>query len=312
MSIQRRDGFETRSRQSIFLREGEEKMRKIHAVLVFCGVLGFLWGGVLAPPASAILGDIDGDGNAWTSQDLTYLIAYLFDDGPAPPNPIDADVDGFPGINIGDVLQLADHFVSGSCWPIPYAGVGVRGKSQIRFVSDVISSMESGASDTVQLRIVENGGPGVVAMVIPLSYASRPDQVEVVLDSVSFEGSIIPSDWSQNFYIDNEQRTVLFVLSGEGSEMSPGTTGPVATLYFTKVLDGEPLTMSPTEIPPSHSFTLISSPCAQGVPDYERILSPKLSLSLNGDLNCDGEINLADVVYAMNYLYKGGPPPCGL
>jgi len=26
--------------------------------------------------------------------------------------------------------------------------------------------------------------------------------------------------------------------------------------------------------------------------------------------NCDGEINVADVVYLINYLFKGGPPPC--
>ncbi|MGB7060963.1 MAG: C25 family cysteine peptidase [Candidatus Zixiibacteriota bacterium] len=32
---------------------------------------------------------------------------------------------------------------------------------------------------------------------------------------------------------------------------------------------------------------------------------------LAGDANCDGEVNLADVVYLVNYLYRGGdPPPC--
>jgi hypothetical protein len=32
---------------------------------------------------------------------------------------------------------------------------------------------------------------------------------------------------------------------------------------------------------------------------------------LAGDANCDGEVNLADVVYLINYLYRGGdPPPC--
>jgi len=29
-----------------------------------------------------------------------------------------------------------------------------------------------------------------------------------------------------------------------------------------------------------------------------------------GDVNCDGEINSADVVYLIDYLFKGGPPPC--
>lgn len=30
----------------------------------------------------------------------------------------------------------------------------------------------------------------------------------------------------------------------------------------------------------------------------------------NGDVNCDGKIDLFDVVYLANYLFKGGPPPC--
>jgi hypothetical protein len=29
-----------------------------------------------------------------------------------------------------------------------------------------------------------------------------------------------------------------------------------------------------------------------------------------GDANCDGIVDVGDVVYLVNYLYKGGPPPC--
>ncbi len=28
-----------------------------------------------------------------------------------------------------------------------------------------------------------------------------------------------------------------------------------------------------------------------------------------GDANCDGLVDLGDVVYLLNYLFKGGPPP---
>jgi len=28
------------------------------------------------------------------------------------------------------------------------------------------------------------------------------------------------------------------------------------------------------------------------------------------DTNCDGDVNVADVIYLINYLFKGGPPPC--
>jgi len=30
----------------------------------------------------------------------------------------------------------------------------------------------------------------------------------------------------------------------------------------------------------------------------------------NGDTNGDETINLLDIVYIINYLYKSGPPPC--
>ena len=29
-----------------------------------------------------------------------------------------------------------------------------------------------------------------------------------------------------------------------------------------------------------------------------------------GDVNCDGVVNVGDVIHLVNYLYRGGPPPC--
>jgi hypothetical protein len=170
--------------------------------------------------------------------------------------------------------------------------------------------------DTTYIKIIENGGPDLMGMVIPISYANQPNEVEVILDSVSFWGSITPWPlyWSVGSTIDNVNKTVLIYLYGDHSDppLNSGTTGLVATLYFTKVVDGDPLAISVKEIPPSHSFNLISSYCADGTPPSQRIFTPKLSLNRNGDANCDGEIDLADVLYLINYLYKGGPPPCGL
>ena len=28
-----------------------------------------------------------------------------------------------------------------------------------------------------------------------------------------------------------------------------------------------------------------------------------------GDCNCDGKVDVGDVVYLINYLFRGGPPP---
>lgn len=37
---------------------------------------------------------------------------------------------------------------------------------------------------------------------------------------------------------------------------------------------------------------------------------PLGSVQLNGDVNCDGNINILDIVFMINYKYKTGPEPC--
>jgi hypothetical protein len=58
-------------------------------------------------------GDVDFDGVGPDISDLTYLIAFLFLDGPPPPITAQADCDGIPGIDIGDLSRLIDYlFIS--------------------------------------------------------------------------------------------------------------------------------------------------------------------------------------------------------
>ncbi len=284
-------------------------MKKTVIFLVVCGVLI----GLLAPPAGAIPGDVDGNGTVFLD-DVIYLVNYLFKDGDAPPNPIDADVDGSPGINIGDVLQLIGNLY-GSCALLPYTGVSVRVGSQIRFSSDLIFVAEGSTRDTTTINIIANGGPDLTGMVIPLSFQNQGDEVEVDLAEVSFDGTLVPPDWAMTYNIDNDEKTLLLYLYGDNSTDTPladGTTGLVVTLYFDQVVAGTPLVMSVTDIEPSHSLTLISAYCADGTPPSQRIFSPMLSLALNGDANCDAVVNVGDAIYTLNYLFKNGPPPCGL
>lgn len=294
-------------------------MKKLAIFSVFCGVLAMLLGGFLAPPASAIPGDIDGNGTIDCMTDLLYFIDFLFKGGAPPPNPIDADLDGSPGVNLGDLHQFIGSCYSG-CSFLDYTGASVRVGSDIRFSSDLILPMDpelGNIKDTTYIKIIENGGPDLYGMVIPISFTNQPHEVEVILDSVSFVGSIIPpvwENWQTLVSIDNVDKIVLISAYGDqyADSIPAGSTGLVATLHFTKVVDGDPLAIFTTEIPPSHSFMLISSYCADGTSPSERIFTPKLSLNRNGDANCDGELDLADVLYLISYLYKGGPPPCGL
>ena len=37
--------------------------------------------------------------------------------------------------------------------------------------------------------------------------------------------------------------------------------------------------------------------------------TPPLPVPSCGDVQCDGKINVTDVIYLINYLFKGGLPP---
>ncbi|MFH1374377.1 MAG: dockerin type I domain-containing protein [bacterium] len=63
-------------------------------------------------------GDVDRNG-AIDVGDLTYLVAYLFQGGPAPPCPEEGDVDGSGGIDVGDLTYLVAYLFLGGPAPPP-------------------------------------------------------------------------------------------------------------------------------------------------------------------------------------------------
>jgi hypothetical protein len=56
-----------------------------------------------------ICGDVDGNGIGANIADLTYLVDYLFRNGPPPPNMATANVDGIGDVNVGDLTYLVDY-----------------------------------------------------------------------------------------------------------------------------------------------------------------------------------------------------------
>ncbi len=56
-----------------------------------------------------VCGDVDGSGGNPNVADLTYLVEYLFFDGPAPPIIQAANADGEGGINVADLTYLVDY-----------------------------------------------------------------------------------------------------------------------------------------------------------------------------------------------------------
>jgi len=64
-----------------------------------------------------ICGDVD-DGDAVNVADVTYLVDYLFFEGPPPPVMEVANVDGEGGINVADLTYLVDYLFFGGPAPV--------------------------------------------------------------------------------------------------------------------------------------------------------------------------------------------------
>jgi hypothetical protein len=65
-----------------------------------------------------ICGDVDGNGSNANIADLTYLVDYLFRNGPPPPVMEAANVDGANGVNISDLTYLVDYLFRGGPAPV--------------------------------------------------------------------------------------------------------------------------------------------------------------------------------------------------
>lgn len=57
-------------------------MRSLRVLSVSC--LAFVTLGLFAQPVVAVTGDINGDDIAYATDDLVYLLCYLFENGPPP------------------------------------------------------------------------------------------------------------------------------------------------------------------------------------------------------------------------------------
>lgn len=66
-----------------------------------------------------VCGDVNDDGGFGIDiADLVYLVDYMFNGGPPPPDMTAANIDGEPGITISDLVYLVDYMFNGGPAPI--------------------------------------------------------------------------------------------------------------------------------------------------------------------------------------------------
>ena len=267
-----------------------------------------------APPTHAILGDINGNEIPAEIADVVFFMQYLFADGYPPWVRNDADLDNCPGINLGDLMQLIDYVQLGNPYLFPPVGTDLVVPSGVKITTGWVIDAP-GQIVTMEVKINTVGEPDLYGLVIPLSYQNLPGQVELRCDYVTFLGTLLESAGA-GYNIDEGNKKVLIYgypeLYSDSIVIPSGSDGVIAKIDFEVLSSGTPTEITPTYYPPEHTMLLISKPAYESGDPPGRMLLPEFSLNYVGDVNCDGQVGLSDVVYMINYLFHDGPPPCDL
>lgn len=265
-----------------------------------------------APPSYAVLGDINGNEIPAEIADVIYFLQYLYSDGSPPWVRNDADVDNCPGINLGDVIQLIDYIQLGSPELFPPVGTDLVVPSGVKITTGWVIDAP-GQIVTMEVKINTVDEPDLYGLVIPLSYQNLPGQVELRCDHVSFLGTLLESAGA-GYNMDEGNKKVLIYgypdLFSDSVVIPSGSDGVIAKIDFEVLSSGTPTQITATYYSPEHTMLLISKPAYEAGDPPGRMLLPRFSLNYGGDANCDGQANISDVVYLINYLFHGGPPPC--
>jgi len=288
--------------------------------------------------------DVDCDGQ-WTFNDARYVVDYLFGGGPPPlTETLDgADWDGYEMLTIADVWHNV-HYVFGGEWPPvcpPYLPPlePIIDSSNVLYYTDWIPFGESAA--VIALTLHADVGTGHCGISLPLKI--RVDDEIPIINSVI----LMYEDFSEyTIYPDSG-----CVAIGMVPFLAPpdGYPEQIAFVHLTlppeaaeRTITMEYVNLTPVQAPTQDSSII---PMLYRYADaYEPLLEPHCCMTpgdanMDGkvnvadavynlrcvfvdclghpcekqlDANCDGTWNVADIVHLINYIFKGGDPPCCL
>jgi PKD repeat protein len=178
-----------------------------------------------------------------------------------------------------------------------------RKKNYICALADTLSA--GNATVTVGSNVVIpfylNNAVPLKRMILPIDYAGV---VNLRYDSFSTAGC--PTDpFSQKslLYFDEINKKMVMVI--ENGWLEPGLN-TIVIIYFTALSGtaGQETIISPTEVngyQPTLSWTRFTY-----TPDLK---AGTVKIFLCGDANSNGAVNIQDITFLINFLYKGGPSP---
>ncbi len=98
--------------------------------------------------------------------------------------------------------------------------------------------------------------------------------------------------------------------TASGTSLSTPLIGGAAAVILSAHPDWTPMQVREAMLESGDNSSSPDNTYGWGVPDI--LAAIQYSFYLTGDVTGDDAINLADVLYLINYLYKGGPPPSPL
>ncbi len=272
--------------------------------------------------SSRACGDVDGDGSVGTT-DMVYLVNYFFSGGPPPPVLADADMDGCPGVTVEDLIFLVEYLFCMGSYPCtgPPCNTTPGGMLTVDHITGLTGSEEipQGAMLTYRVRMTNDQGqviPGVSNGFRVYSAVGNPTWSTTTPDTVG----IGMGQFTQGFPIGNYSvtgsgaDTVSFVGLGIcGTGMPDGYDNVAYTIEIGPVtgLAGDVICFDSSWFPPAGEWLWNAGPGDRRIPSWDGPYCFDLVDYICGDVDGDGSpfVDTYDLVYFVDYLFSGGPPP---
>lgn len=128
-------------------------------------------------------------------------------------------------------------------------------------------------------------------------------------DSVSFTGSRVDSlEFTTTNYNFSQSKLLIGAVPVEENPIEPGSGG-LCKIYFTLLDTTGPITLDTTFFEPSNHLAFVTGePPVDYTPQFVGGTFP-IVVYLPGDATGNRFVDLSDIIYLVNYVFKGGPAP---
>jgi len=288
----------------------------------------------------------DANGNGFLELcDASHMMNYLFTGGPAPEEPLLAEMDYHEGITIMDPAMIYHTWLTCDLFDPPcppsYPPLAPTLNENIKIFH--VAQIPAEVSDFALTLTLASPLEDTYVLCLPIKI--RIGSEVPMIDSVCFPGS------ESNFvseisrvYVNQESGILAF--GGQAYMFSLADEDLFATIYISVEPHpiARPITIEMTKLVPQESptqdstiFPLVGGYCMQFI--HEPVLIAYICGDANGDetvnvsdvvhlinyvfaegdapfplesgnANCDDSVNISDAVHIVNYIFLGSAPPC--